>query len=596
MNKVATLILIVFSINIYAQSNQEIIAKIGNITISKQDFLERYELTPILGKEIISNKDGLKLQLIHSLIAEKLFAMDALQRQVDTIKLVKKTLEDYKKMFVKDALYKKEIVQKAEYTANSYLKKYLNQASQLWFIYISASNENEINKIYGLLKKGFPFDSLYTRGSDTLKVRIGDLTENVESELFNVKENSFSKPLFFKENWYICKIIKRFDPVAAHMQVWEEDYKRLKKIAKQRAEAEYYKKFMKQFFSGKKIEARGNLLKQVAEEASKILSEKEKSKPAGGKVYLTNLDLLKIQALLPQKSLDEIYINLEGEQLALKDFLLYLRFNEAAAEKTDFKSVLDLLNAKTKHFIEQELLAEEGFKEGLDKLPEVKKSYEMWRDNYLYYLMENSFNDSTAVSDSEAYQYYAENQKNKGSKYEYKISDISTNNLEEIEQLLDAVKSGKSFEELAKNYNSTSAAEFKPENFYGEIGILAERMKAGEVYGPVKKNDKYILFKIVDKREVNPQSQSSFESKKTEIKKEISQRKYEDKIIEYTVSLADQYGFYINEEALNLTNVTSVNILTYQMLGFGGKITAVPLSLPTINWYKAWKEQPKLAQ
>ena len=119
-------------------------------------------------------------------------------------------------------------------------------------------------------------------------------------------------------------------------------------------------------------------------------------------------------------------------------------------------------------------------------------------------------------------------------------------------------------------------------------------MKPGEVYGPVKTGEKYSLFKLIDRR--TKSEQGPFESEKENIKKTLSQLKFRDKLADFTTSLAIKYGFTINEEALSAVPVTSINSMVYRLLGFGGKIPAVPLSLPAIQWYNNWKAKHDIIQ
>ena len=188
MLKAALLITLITALTVFPQQKDTIIAKIGNIEISQQEFQERYELTPVMGKEIKSDASALKKEVLYSLIAEKLFSLRAQEMNVDTSEIVERTLSGYEKMFVRDALYKKEIRERAAKTADSLLTLYTGRASQVWFIYISASDEKQINNIYDLLGKGVPFDSVYAifgSGNDTLKTRIGDHDPGVEDIIFN---------------------------------------------------------------------------------------------------------------------------------------------------------------------------------------------------------------------------------------------------------------------------------------------------------------------------------------------------------------------------------------------------------------------------
>ena len=599
MNKTYILILALVPLLIYPQQNDKALAKIGNIEISEQQFLERYELTPVLGKEIKSDEQALKKEVLYSLIAEKLFSLAARDMNLDTAEVVSGTLQQYKKIFVRDALYKKEIKDKAKNTADSLLNDYIRKASEVWFTFIAAQNENEINNIYEVLNTGVPFDSvstMFNKASDTLKTRVGDHDPAIENIIFNTAESRYTKPLEMNGIWYILKIVKRINPVLTHLNGWEQEYKRLLKIAEERAEGIYYKKYMSHFFSDKTIKADGNLLKDFAAEVSIILSAKAQSRKSDtDKVFINNIDLLKIENELKDKKLNENFCKLNGTPVKFKDFISYFKFEQIGTSMVDYNSVLNLLNSKTRQFIEQELLAEEGFKEGLDKLPEVQEHYNMWRDNYYFYIVQSMFNDSTSVSDVEAMAYYKEegNKDNLGD--EVRVAQIFSDSLQTMETILNELDAGKSFEEIAKRYGlSESSDEYFPVSALGEVGRLSENMKVGDVYGPIKAGDQYVIFKLIDRR--RKQQQNSFESEEKNIKNTLAGEKFQKKITDYTTSLAMKYGISINENLLSQLNVTHVNTMAYQLLGFGGKIPAVPLSLPQIQWYKQWKEKHDIIQ
>ncbi len=599
MIRAALLLLFLPFLVVFPQQEDSIVAKIGNIEISKQEFQERYELTPFLGKEIRTDASVLKKEFLYSLIAEKLFSLKAQDINVDTSDIVARTLDGYKKLFVRDALYKKEIRQRAAKTADSLLTLYIGKASEIWFTYISAQDERQINNIFTLLKKGVPFDSVYDAfGSlnDTLKTRIGDHNPEIEDVIFNLPEQAYTKPLMMDNNWYILKIVKKINPVLTQMSGWEEDYKRLKQTAQERAERIYYKEFMLNFFKNKKIKADGSLLKLFADKVTDVLKEKAQIRKSDtDEVYINTADLIKIENAIGSEKLSTAYLKLNNTTVTLKDFILYFRFEPVGTSDTDPKSVLDLLNSKTRHFIEQELLAEEGFKEGLDKLPSVEHSYRMWRDNYYFYLLQNMFNDSTAVSDKEVFDYYTSEGKNRNRGEEIRISRISVDSLETIEKILNEIDNGNSFEALAERYSAGGSTEgYAPAASFGEIGRISESMKPGELYGPLKTGSSYTLFKLIDRRA--KEKQGSFESEKENIRKTLAAEKFRDKLADYTTSLAMKYGFSINQEALSNLKMTSINSMVYQVLGFGGKIPAVPLSLPAIQWYNNWKEKHDIIQ
>ena len=65
-------------------------------------------------------------------------------------------------------------------------------------------------------------------------------------------------------------------------------------------------------------------------------------------------------------------------------------------------------------------------------------------------------------------------------------------------------------------------------------------------------------------------------------------------MINKTVELANKYNIQINEEVLNSVEVLNTTTVIYRVFGFGGKLLAVPMTVPNYNWVKPWLEQKEL--
>ena len=349
-----------------------------------------------------------------------------------------------------------------------------------------------------------------------------------------------------------------------------------------------------------KIKADGELLKSLAEKISSVFKEKSKNrKSEDEKMFLNIYDLIAIQNEFGKDSLNMPYIYLEDHTITLKDFLRHFRFINFSSTKYDFQTIASLVNSKTKKFIEEELLVKEGYKRVLQNLPEVKESYKMWRDNYLLEIDKANLSDSVKISDEEILNEY-----NKSKEYmkpvEVKIIEILTDSLEVVEEVLNELRNNVDMHELARKYSQRKLTKenggelgFFPVTSYGEIGKIAGKMEIGEVYGPLKVPDGYSIFKLIGKKEES-KIQTSFNEQKEEIKNELTYKKMNDSIINYTVKLANKYGIKIYENALSAVNVTSINSFVFRYLGFGDRITAVPLLPPNTDWVKKWQESIKI--
>ena len=74
-----------------------------------------------------------------------------------------------------------------------------------------------------------------------------------------------------------------------------------------------------------------------------------------------------------------------------------------------------------------------------------------------------------------------------------------------------------------------------------------------------------------------------------DIRREIKFKKSYEALNKFIAKLANKYGFSFNEELLNQINVTSITSVLYDYLGFGGRILAVPLLTPNMEWVKVWE-------
>jgi len=605
------LISFTFVIQTKAQTDDEVIAKIGNIQVTRKEFVQRYEMMPQLDKQMKGITPQLKEEFLYGIIFEKLFAQAALEQKLDTVEITSYSLHEFEKMFLRDALYNKEVSDKAKGKAQLLLSQYLSNATKVFARVLYSRDEKEIMNYSNLLSKGLPFDSLLVelpeQSKDTITFEIGMGDENLERQIFSLPENASTTPIHFwepsfgEDGWYIYHIIKRYEPILEKSQGWESEYQQIKKVARQRAEREFFLRYMKKIFLNKKVEAKASLLKLTGEKIfsllqTKEISEKEK-KEKKDKLYLSSDDFYALEHTLLADSITKVFIKLEKKEIPLKNFIRFLNFENPGFSSSEIKHVLSILNAKTKEFIEREVLAEEGYKQKLEQTKEVKESLGMWRDFLLHQAIESAFLDSAKVSDDEVAAYYAKRQAKKESATLVNIVEILTNNLETVDTLLQKLKEGVDIKILAKQYSQREITKnnggefgFFPTTSFGEIGRIAGSLNIGETYGPLKVPEGFSIFKLIDKKKPEFLADGEFAVVKEKLKRDLAFNKLRNSIIKYSVDLARKYGITINENILKDTPVTNLNSVVYRYIGFGGKITAVPMMTPFTGWVEPWKK------
>ena len=436
------------------------VAIVGLKEITAKEFLERFEFSPGLRKNDKSGVEGAKLEFLYSLIAEKLWAQESSLLRMDTLEVIKFSKNEFEKMFARDVLFKKEILDKVQILPEELSEGYFRNQITLYINFIFSENEKEIRNIYQMLNQGIEFDSVLTTREEfaeqqiPVEVVFGQMDESVEDSLYKLKIREYTQPILTPDGWYIFRLTNKSAALLNPGEGIDDSRKAAEKIMRIRKSKELYYQYYQEFFSDKKIDVNPVLFEKLAEKISQRFQwQKINYRTTDDKLFhLLAEDVTAIEIELGTASLNQVFIEFENNPITLKQYFRILAFDGLSSAKNDIASIRELLNSKTRQIIEQELLARESIKKGYHLLPEIQDGINMWVDNYLFQVIQNRIMDSVSVSEDEIYSYYKS--KNKGEKYPalYNIREILTDSLDKAENILMEIKEGKDFSELAKKY------------------------------------------------------------------------------------------------------------------------------------------------
>jgi len=464
-------------------------------------------------------------------------------------------------------------------------------------------DENEINQISNEIKNGTSFDSILVKRQEYslqtnnfYQVHFGQMSEIAENILFNLKLYEVSNPIKSPEGFYIFKLYSIENEIIENEKQANNMIQKVNRVVEERANENLYQKFYKSFFPGRKVKTDGELFWSLSNKLIKTLEKRRilEDKKPNETVYLASEDFMQMKNDFGKDTLDLPFIFLENKSISLKQFLYAFAFEGFYSNFTEPNKIRAQLNSRVKRFIEQEFLTKEAQEEGLQNLPEVKEDIKMWRDNYLATLYKQTLFDSSRVSEEEIKEYYIKSKSLGSVQTLINIIEISSKNLDDIVNTFDALDNGSDFRELA--YANLKNKNIKPESglvtttSMGEIGQIAKNLSVGDIYGPIEIEDKYVIFKLIDKQEDSIKLPKEFNEIKAELKKELKGQKISNKMIENTVKLANKYGVTVNEKLLFNLPTTNYNMMVYRYMGFGGRLLAVPLTPTFIEWVEKWQK------
>lgn len=591
----------------YGQKKDKPIAKIGKTQITQDEFSVRFELTPQIGRHVKNKLEILKEEFLHTLISEKLFALAGEEMKLDTTEAIRYAYKSIEKMHVRDALYKIEILDKVKPTKDELLRAYFKNTVVNYLNFLYSKDKEEIYNLSKLLKQGVPFDSILAESPERfqqetpIETKFGGMIESLEDSIYALKPGEFTSPIETPLGWYIFRLTDRKQEIFNTPTEDDPAFRQAKEIVERRKTDIVYEEFYKNFFGKLKVTSEGPLFWSFTDKlynTFKYIEDTSSVKPE--KYMLSVNDYEKIERQIGKDSLSMVLVKFEKDPSTLMDFMRSFLFEGFETDSLTYNLLAAKVNGRLKRYIEGELLAREGYKRGLQNLPEVKHSLKMWRDNYLSQLYKQVIRDSINVSHEESYEYYSKNFKPAGKVKQVNIAEVLTDDLEVVEKVLQEAERGADMKQLAMQYtkrewvkNRNGEFGFFPAGMYGEIGRIAGEMKVGEVYGPLTTPDGYSVFKLLDVKEEEIKNPAPYEQVKDSVQIELTANKFYDRMTEEAVKLADKYGVEINSKALAETNVTEINMMAYRYMGFGGKLTAVPITAPFYNWYQEWKKNKK---
>lgn len=599
------LLLIIFfqSITIGQTLSKPYVAKVGTKFISDSEFLERYEFTPGFRRHIKQLDDSNKLEFLFTLIAEKLFALEAKSIGLDTTEVIRFSKKAFERIFIRDKLFQEEIRKKITITDDEITKATIKNNSKLYVKFLFSNDKEEIEQLYDFLKNGVEFDSIliespeYDEQKEPIEVLFGQMDEFIEDSLYKLNVGQFTKPILTPDGWYIFKLVNKSQNFFITNDDKENAKKTIIRIVENRKLIQRQKEFYKEYFQNKKVDVDPKLFEILAQKISSIFENKRKkfSYKDNQPTYLDAYDIIKLENEISYNDLVSPFIIFEQEPISFREFIRNLAFDGFNSKEYKINIIRASLDFYTKRFIEHEFFYREGLKRGYHKNPDVVSEVEKWLDNYLFQMFQNQIIDSVQVSDDEIKALYESQNKPKEFTTVVNIIEVLTDDLNIVDTVLSEIKKGTDIRLLAARYSIREFTKGRngefgrfPVTSFGEIGKIAEKMQVGEIYGPLKVPEGYSIFKLIEKDTAYVEKPKPFEQVKEKYRQELAFEKSRLKLNEITYNLALKYNIELNIQELDKIKVTRLPSFGIRNLGFGGKITAVPILAPNFEWAYRW--------
>ncbi len=581
-----------------SQQKNRILAEIGALKITENEFKVRFELSPFVSQRSKSNQDTIKTDFLYSMIAERLWYLDALEQGLTSTEDFNFYFKPLIDIYLRDYLFREEIENNIVLSQADIVSAIEKAQFKLKTRIINSSDSIRIFDVYNLLTRGVSLDSIFKFPEYALlSVREFELTlgslkdEEIENYLFTLSRDEFSSPIRSEIGWVIFYVIdKLVTPIDISDQKITNE---IKQKVRSRRTMIVSQKYLDSLLSGQIFDINDSIFNIIFETIFSIILERTKDNPDSLKAsyVLTDNDYRIIKSNLGKEVLNKPLFYIYDQNVTVWDFLANLAFEEHRFQSKDKNRLYSRLIGIAKNFVVQQRLVYEAKKKNIDRNKNLLSELDYWKINYLSTQNKLQFLDSARVSEEELKELHKKELEKDTEIILLKLKVLTLSDQQEVRRVKNQLVSGKSFDEILNEYGKTDSlvindkgeTDLKPYFYFGELGEIAKNLKLNEVYGPIQRGNKFTLFSVIDKKIVEGLMKADFEESKEYLRNYLFQKKFNKLTAQRTLQLAEKYGVRVYFDVLRDIKTTSLPTFAHRFMGFGGKIAAVPL---LDNWFR----------
>jgi len=477
---------------------QQIVATVGDSTITFQEFLDRYEDYLIFtglqdnmqARFAILNNMINEILLRHYDDNSKIYADPEYQKEI-TSAWNRTVLA-----FLKD----QEVYAKITVTDQELREAYRRSKIKLAVRHLYAATEKDAENLYSLAAMGVSFDelakqcftdtALRNNGGYLGYINWGETDPNFENAAYALKVGEISKPVKTTEGYSIIRVDDRIeDPFMTDYEFLNMKHK-LERALKIEKKQPYEKAYLEKVFKRKKVEFNEKALNAVFDD-------------------LQRLQRGDIETMSPAGQLFPYCVQYNGKRYGQKE--IEEKILETPGYDRKLLGSVALLREAIVGLIMQDVLLKIARDKGYDTTSYVKETFTKLANNIYLNYKRNEVLDKVPVADSEIMAYYRKNIAFYTSEREINVQEIILDNDSLASAIKARIDQGEDFGALAKRYSlrTWSAKQngvmgLTPISSFGEIKDTLWSMSYGSVLGPLKFDRYFGIFRVIDKQEGRP--------------------------------------------------------------------------------------------
>lgn len=393
-----------------------VVARVGNLDITAEEFLLSYECGPAFVKK----RDNAKARHLDFMIYEKLLALDGYTRGFEKDQRVSATLKEMEGDLATEELYRDEVLSQVSVDQKEIEEAIAKERIQLELRWLFTSNREQLNQYQQRLAQGASFDSLFItqlrdsvfadeRSLSVTRFRLEDRNPEMARVVDTLAFGAVSQPITAPDGFYLVQVTNiSTNPVMTETEAAKLEYDLEHALIKRKAEAlsdQYVDRMMRER-DPVIVRQTFNVLRAML---GKSILPPEKYNDWNLAAALMS-EAGPLDSVKAKDYRTKTLVKLTGENFLLEDFWTwyqarqpYIRFNTASPQSY-FASLQQIVWRS----VRDKLLIDRAFQRGLQNRPNVQRQKKWWEEKSIYARAKAELMQSLHLTDEQMQRFYAE--------------------------------------------------------------------------------------------------------------------------------------------------------------------------------------------
>lgn len=394
-----------------------VVARVGNLDITAEEFLLSYEFGPAFVK-----KHGKPVhRYLDFMINEKLLALDGYERGFARDQDVVTMLREVEGDLATEELYRDDILSQVSIDNQQIEQAIKKERIHLELKWLFAPNRDDLKIYLAQLAQGVPFDTLFNRqfkdsvqiGSrslETTRFRVEDSNPEMARVVDTLSYGKVSPPIEAPDGFYLVKVTNAWTNAIMTQTEHAELKQAVQRVLRQRQADVLSDRYVNDLMRSQNpiIDRQTfNILRALVGKA--VLSpEKYQNWNLTGKLMT---EAGPIDSLESERYRGQTLVRLQGDDLLLGDFWTwyqarraYIRFDTSSPQRF-FVSLKQMVWRS----VRDKLLIERAWQRGLQYQPDVRKQKQWWQEKLVYTRAKEEILKSIQITEEQAQQFYEKN-------------------------------------------------------------------------------------------------------------------------------------------------------------------------------------------